>query len=281
MNQGPRPSVTIVHELPGRLRLRLSHPMENARRLQRVISEHAGIEAVQYTAASRSVLVRYVPGHVSAEEIVIRAAMSLSLEHGHAAVRILARPQTRELSDSAFYSGLGLLAALGLRLARTDKGGGAAIDWLASLGTAGAALEHGWMEYRQRGNFDPEVLTVTYLLTAIMRGRALPAAIFTWITTFGRHLARMPASGVEVRPIQVGGGADAPRYEVVIAPDRAAPDKMTLFGLIPTMVFNTLTGAAPGRRASLLDEIRRVSNMHDQVLEGVSDFRHGIPLRIR
>ena len=281
MNGIGRPSVTIVHELRGRLRLRLSHPIENRRRLVRVIAEHVGILDVRYTAVSRGVLVTYDPDRVSPEEIVIRASMSLSIEQGHTAVRILARPQTRQLSDSAFYSGVALLAALGLRLVRTNQAGGATMDWVASLGTAGAALEHGWSEYRTRGNFDPEVLTVTYLLTAIMRGSALPAAVFTWITTFGRHLAQMPASGAEVRPIRVGGDNNAPRYEVVIAPDRAAPDKMSFFGLVPSMLINALTGAPPGKRASMMDEIRRVSNMHDQVLEGVSDFQHGIPLRIR
>jgi hypothetical protein len=168
-----------------------------------------------------------------------------------------------------------------LRLARADKAGGETISWVASAGTAGAALEHGWMEYRHRGNFDPEVLTVTYLLTSLLRGNALPAAIFTWITTFGRHLARMPAPGVEVRPVQLGRDADGPRYEVIVAPDRTSPDKMAFFGIIPTILLNTLTGTPPSRRANLLDDIRRVSNMHEQVLEGVSDFRHGIPLRIR
>jgi hypothetical protein len=281
MNNATRPTVTIVHELRGRLRLRLSHPIADHPRLTRVIAEHVGIEHVRYTAISRSVLVTYDPTHVSPEEIVIRTAMSLSIEQGHAAVRILARPPSRELSDSAFYAGICLLAALGLRLVRMDKAGGATMDWVASLGTAGAALEHGWSEYRARGNFDPEVLTVTYLLTALMRGNALPAAVFTWITTFGRHLAHVPPPGVEVRPIKLGGDEDAPRYEVVVAPDRAGPDKMTFFGMIPSMVLNALTGSPPGKRASLLDEIRRVSNMHDQVLEGVSDFRHGIPLRVR
>ena len=281
MTVPPRPTVTITHELPGRLRLRLSHALRDPRRFCRVIDEHVGIEETRYSAITRSVLVHYDSDQVSPEEIVIRAAMSLSIEQGHAATRVLARPQRRAIGDRAFYSGLSILAAIGLRFVRTDKGGGATMDWIASLATAGAALEHGWSEYRDRGNFDPEVLTVTYLLTALMRGHALPAAVFTWVTTFGRHLVDIPSAGVEVRPIRVGGDDDAPRYEVVVAPDSAAPDKMTWLGMLPTMAVNALSGAPPGKRAGMLDEIRRVSNMHNEVLEGVSDFRHGIPLRIR
>ncbi len=56
--------------------------------------------------SARSVLVRYDPQHVSTEEIVIRIATGLSLEHDNAGIRVLTRPPTRELTDSAFYSGV-------------------------------------------------------------------------------------------------------------------------------------------------------------------------------
>jgi hypothetical protein len=46
------------------------------------------------------------------------------------------------------------------------------------------------------------------------------------------------------------------------------------------MLYQSLTGGGPGQRASLLEDIRRVAQMHDQVLEGVTDFQRGIPLRI-
>jgi copper chaperone CopZ len=277
-----RPKLTIVHELPGRIRLRLSHVLAEAERMKRVVSEHEGIASVGYTALSRSVLVKYDPAHVSAEEIVIRVAVSLSLEHSNAAVRVLAQPAHHALSDSAFYSGLSLVAALGLRLVGKGQSGGATMDWLASLGTTAAALEHGWSEYRDRGNFDPEVLSVTYLLASLLRGNALPAAIFTWLSTFGRHLVHLPAGGVEIRPVQVGDNdGDTPRYEVVVGRDQQTSDKMTFFSMIPNLLFNVLTGTPPQPRANMLNEIRRVSDMHGQVLEGVSDFRHGLPLRIR
>ena len=275
------PSVTLEHELPGRLRLRLSHPLRKAERMRRMLAEHAGMVQVRYTPASRSVLVYYGPADVSAQEIVIRVAICLALEHDNAAVRVLARPQTRAWTDTAFYAGLALLAALAFRVGGWTMTGSRTLDWVASLGTAGAALEHGWLEVRRQGNFDPEVLMVTYLLTALLRGNALPAAIVTWITTFGRHLVRLPSPGVEVRPAEMGGDGKSPRFEVVVARDHTPTDKMTFFGMVPTMLFNAITGTRPGQHASLIDDIRRVANMHDQVLEGVSDFRRGIPLRIR
>ena len=174
-----------------------------------------------------------------------------------------------------------MLAALALRLTGRYAAASTTLDRLAGLTTAGAALHHGWLEYRRRGNFDPEVLTVTYLLTAMLGGNALPAAIFTWVGTFGRHLVQLPSPGVEVRPAQISRDSAAQQFEIVVAPDRTPPDKMTFFGMIPSMLFQAIMGRAPGQHGSLIEDIRRVAQMHDQVLEGVGGFQRGIPLRVR
>ncbi|MGD1036028.1 MAG: hypothetical protein ABR878_02305 [Roseiarcus sp.] len=281
MNGNRQPAVTIEHELPGRLRIRLSHSLRQPERVQRLVAEHAGVGEVQYTAVSRSMLVFYDLKHISTEEIVIRIATGLSLEQDNAGIRVLTRPLTHELTDSAFYSGVALLAALALRVMGKYTTASVATEWIAGLATAGAAFDHGWVDYRLRGNFDPEVLTVTYLLTALLRGNALPAAILTWISTFGRHLVRLPARGIVVRPAQTDRRGASPRFEVVVAPDPTRPDKMTLFGIIPTMLFQAITGKAPGQHVSLIEDIRQVAKMHNQVLEGVSGFRRGIPLRVQ
>jgi len=280
MNTPGTPSVTIEHELPGRLRARLSHAVRDLPQLRRMLLGHRGVAQVQYTALSASLLVRYDPAEVSAEEIVVRVAIALSLEQD-VAVRVFSRPRAREMTDTGFYAAVGLLAALAARVLRPYRVLVPALDWLASLTTAGAVLEHGWLEYHRQGNFDPEVLMVTYLLTALLRGNALPAALFTWVATFGRHLARLPAPGVEIRPSEIARKGRQRQVEVVVAPDRAPPDKMAFFGLIPTLVMNALTGTGATAHASLIDDIKRVAQVHNEVLEGSGGFAQGIPLRIR
>ena len=126
------------------------------------------------------------------------------------------------MTDSAFYSGVVLLPHLPCGSWDRTRPPATAFDRIAGLTTAGAVVHHGWAEYRLRGNFDPEVLSVTFLLTALLGGNALPAAIFTWISTFGRHLVRLPSPGVEVRPAQTGRSGASPRFEVVVAPERTA-----------------------------------------------------------
>jgi hypothetical protein len=281
MNGDRQPAVTIEHELPGRLRIRLSHPLGQPERVRRLVAEHAGVGQVQYAAVSRSMLVRYDVDRISTEEIVIRIATGMSLERDNQGVRVLPRPSTRELSDSAFYSGAALLAALALRAAGGYGAANVALEWVAGLATAGAVLNHGWMDYRLRGNIDPEVLAVTYLLTALVRGAALPAATLTWIGSFGRHLVRAPARGMFVRPAQAGYDGASPLVEVVVTPDPTPPEKITLFAILPAALFRAVAGDVFARHANIIEDVRRVADTHDQVLEGVSDFRRGIRLRIR
>ncbi len=55
--------------------------------------------------------------------------------------------------------------------------------------------------------FDPEILTQGYLVTAFAKQKPLRGAVVTWTASFGRHLLRETARGVEVRPVS---GAASP-----------------------------------------------------------------------
>ena len=227
--------------MPGRLRIRLSHALNWPERVRRLVAEHAGVAEVRYTAVSRSLLVRFDVNYISTEEILVRVATGFSLERDYGAVRILTRPPTPELSNSAFYSGIALIAAFAWRLARGYANPNVALEYATGLATAGAVLNHGWMDYRSQGNFDPELLAVTYLLAALARGNPLPAAAITWISSFGRHLIRLPARGIVVRPALTGYEGVTPIFEVIVAPDPTPPDKITFFGFLPTLAFRAMT----------------------------------------
>jgi hypothetical protein len=78
-------------------------------------------------------------------------------------------------------------------------------------------LDHGWREVRERGYFDPEVLSLGYLVMAFFMGNFLKASVVTWLMTFGRHLLDAPRASIEVRPVEITQEGDAaPRYEVEI-----------------------------------------------------------------
>ena len=108
---------------------------------------------------------------------------------------------------------------------RMTKGSPTRWDWLAGLGTAWAVVDHAWTELRERRTFDPEVLSLAYLITGFVRGNFLTASVVTWLASFGRHLVATPPAGVQVRPMEVRGRTGGrSHYEVLIGPDVDAPE---------------------------------------------------------
>ena len=90
-----KPVVTVVHSLPGRVRVRLSVAPRDVQRMLAGVREHPGMESISFSPITRSILARYHPHEISREEIVLRIAFHLSLDCGSAPVRLLAEPEER------------------------------------------------------------------------------------------------------------------------------------------------------------------------------------------
>ena len=281
MRPALKPTVTVVHQLPGRVRARLSHAPDDPERIRTSILEHVGTESVEYTPLSRSLLVRFDPHRVTQEEIVLRIALCLSLDRGTVPVRLLARPERTALGGGAIYSGLGLALSLALRWWAGQPKNPSRLDWAAAVGTACAVVEHAVKEMDEKGYFDPEVLSLAYLVTSFLRGNFVKASVVTWLTTFGRHLLDVQPGGVQVRPMAVSADGEnrEPRYELVIGPDTDAPDRVRLLGALQGLLKFAVTGGGAHGYRNLLDELRDVSKVHGEVLEGFGRLRHGIPMR--
>jgi hypothetical protein len=274
--------VSISHRLPGRLRLRLSHALTNPDAATRHVMEHAGLVSVTYTPVTRSVLIHHGTGEVTAEEIVLRVALALSLDHGALPVRVFSQDNHGPLSGSAVASGALLGAALVSRFFGGSDGKVPPwMDTVAGLGTLWAGLDHGWMEIRERGAYDPEVASLFLLVVGMIRGSALPAALLTWFGTFGRHLVEQPRSAIEVRPVEMGRGPSGPRYEVDITPVAAEARGVPLLRTVPSLLWFAVTGTRGGLETGLIDEMRQVARLHHKVVEGLGPIDGGIPLHVR
>ena len=151
MNGEQQPTVTIEHELPGRLRLRLSHALRQPERVRRLVAEHAGVDggAVHGCQPLRAGALRS-EAHLDAKRSSFASPPGCRWSSDNAGIRVLTRPPTRELTDSAFYSGIVLLAALALRVlgqyttaerrsgadCRPHHGGGRSVPRLGGLSAA-------------------------------------------------------------------------------------------------------------------------------------------------
>lgn len=60
--------------------------------------------------------------------------------------------------------------------------------WLSAGATLTAVVEHAYQELHTRGSFDPEVMSVVYLINAIGKPNGFQASLLAWIVTFSRHL---------------------------------------------------------------------------------------------
>jgi len=182
------PQLRIIHQIPGRIRVKMNILPENAQKMEKTVSSHPGIHEVSISPLTRTLLLRFEPDTISQEELIIRAAVYLSLENNFCPIKIYSDIEVKELSNMAFLSGFFVISALGIKLFKRFSRIHPMLDWIAGISTAYSILDHGHRELKERGNFDPEVLSVLYLLMAFVQGNHLSASLFTWVATFGRHL---------------------------------------------------------------------------------------------
>jgi len=274
------PKITIIHEIPGRIRFRLSEALRSVEKLKERVRGHAGIRRIAYTELTRSVLVTFDPEHVTARELAVRVGMAYSLDKDLQPIRVYSRYERREMSAMAFLAGASLLISMVSRI--RNKAGVPSIEYGTGLITAVATLDHGYQEVQDRGEFDPEVLSIVYLITSFFRGNLLPAAAVTWLATFGRHLVKMAEPGVEIKAERLKAlAADDPEYEMVVSPIESHSGWHRLLTMLPKMIQASMGGRDTGGHKSLLGDIERMSLMHGEVIDGLGSWKHGIPVRIK
>lgn len=271
-------TLSVLHELTGRVRLRLSSPPRNESRFITALTAHEGFKRVSFNHISKSLLITFEGGHLTTQEILLRAAIALSVEYELQPVQVNFGKGSEVMTDGAILAGLLLLSA-----GAASFGGNKNYLWLnraAGAGVAAAVLEHGWREVREQGYIHPEVFSFVYLLASLARGTILRGAAVTWVASFGRHLLEGPEKCIEVRPIQRGRSPNEEQaYQVALVPHTV--ERSPLFrlaqGLLSTIGF---TGMA-GNVDTLFKELQAVAQAHDKVIEGLDLQPNGIPLTFR
>lgn len=270
-------SVTLAHALPGRLRIRLSRTPGDTQRFLAAVRAHDGLEKVEYTPATRGVLISYRTGHLTAEELLLRTAMAFSMVQDDAPVMVFKEPESEVLTDLTVISGLFLaLSSISRFMAWTQPNG--LLEKAAGFGVALAVLQHGVRETREKGMFDPETLTLGYLVAAFAKQKPLRGGVVTWTASFGRHLLLENIRGVEIRPIPKAASPTGEKsYQIKAAPHRTrrAPLLATSQTILRSLglVLDDVGGN------TLFEGLRSVALTHGEVMEGLGGAqRHGIPL---
>lgn len=191
----------ILHTLPGRMRLKTSAP------LCPQILYCPGITMVRYNSAIRTVLIAYNTKKISATKVIMHVAVGCAMTTKATMVQVNQGEEKKGLSipPSSYGSLLMILFSWAAKV--TSSPLAKVNQWLAMATTVGTIIQHGYQELKTKGTFDPEVMSVLYLLDACSKGNTLWAPAISWLATFGRHLLP-PQSHRQLFSVQHPEGTD-------------------------------------------------------------------------
>ena len=279
----PIHEITVVHTLPGRLRLLLSHPPRRPQQTERIVMGHAGIKSAVYSKHTTNLLVRYDAEEIALEEIILRTALCLSADYQLQPITIKTSSARTSLSALSLFSGLSLLVAHTLSLLTGKNKSPTALRVICGLGTTAAVSEHIYLDLKERGLFHPEVLSIGYLLSSFIRGNVLKGATTAWMMTFARHLLEPPNKvlRLEARAMEPACDSQQCEYEAKISRELTTrKGAMAMLSQLPHLLLGMYTDMQLTAEDRIFKEIQKLSQDHNDVLEGLEQLQHGIRLRV-
>ncbi len=173
----------ILHAIPGRLRVHLERPVAS----QSLFAGLQGVKQCRYNPRLQTLVCEYDPERVGEDRLIQRMGAVYAGEIGAELLHV------RRLEESGFSmspTGILSLALIGidgaLNLAGSSLSG--ISKWFSTGATLAAVIEHAHQELELRGSFDPEVMSVVYLINSIGKTNSVQASLVAWAATFGRHL---------------------------------------------------------------------------------------------
>ena len=173
----------VLSAINGRIRLQLERPVASAAPFRRI----PGMRSCRYNARIRTLLCEYDPEVISEEQLIVRLGAAYAAQTDASLLHI---KRSEEEGFSMAPSGYLALLCIGLDGALSLAGSPLTTftRWLSTGATLAAVVEHGYQELHVRGSFDPEVMSVVYLINSVGKPGAVRASLLAWIITFGRHL---------------------------------------------------------------------------------------------
>lgn len=228
------------------------------------------------TLTTSTLLAQFNTEAITNGEIVMRVALAISVTRDLEPVVVRTMPGRESVDRYGLLSG-GLVAAAAVASFVSKVSTTATtLATAAGIGTGLAILHHAWREYRRRGDFHPETLSVIYLGSSFLRGNPLPASVVAWLATYARHLTGTPP---EQYVLEAREGAKSGRYEVRIRSWKESSSSDSLFQFATTVIADALTGS-PQNPDSFLGQVKNVSRTHAAGLEGLDGTEQQIQLSI-
>lgn len=215
-----KPSITILHKLPNRIRVKLSEKINDLDKVKNIIKENSGAEIVRYNNKIDSLLVKFSSDMIDIETIQLRLIIAISRDNALSPVKMFEKKQDQNINHLVFESGLAITAAFIYGVLNPMSGLKMKLEILASTLTVGAVAAHGLSEIKRKGVFDPEVMSVFYLINAMINKNYIKSSAVTWISTFGRHLLNFHRDGKEYKVLKERLKDGESSYHVVVSHEK-------------------------------------------------------------
>ncbi|WFD09925.1 hypothetical protein [Tepidibacter hydrothermalis] len=197
------PSIVILHKMHNRVRVKISLPIRNEENVRNMIMNTQGIKSFEYSPITKSILVYFDHSKIELEEVIIKITIAFSKEYGLIPINIISKHPTRDMPKIAFYAAISIAAASASLAIRPNKNVQELLNWIAVGSTTGAVMDHAWMEIKKKGAFDPEVVSVMYLINSVFKGNYINSSALTWLTTFGRHIISPTYDEIKLKVYEV------------------------------------------------------------------------------
>ena len=278
----PDLTIVIAHNLPGRLRIRFSHPLRNEGDLVEIIKRHPGVKLAVYTSVTCNMVVTYDPKVITTEEIILRASLAFSRDYKLVPVQIQSTERSVELGNLSLYAGFSLMISHAFKLMFTQSQKFTALNMISAVTTLVAVLDHVYQDLKQKRQFHPEVFSLYYLALSFIKGDVLKGATLTWFLTFARHILEVPADSLVVETVKSDPTCQVQHceYEVTVSKKAATGAIGNLLHSLPKLALKSYQGKNSTLADSLLQQLMAVAKSHDEVIEGLENLKQGILLKV-
>ena len=162
-------TITIVHILPNRVRLKLSAPIKDTKSFYSNIKNNLKYLEMKYNKRLKTVTLNFSPNEIFLQEIIYRTAISFSIENGLLPVKLIEENPYKSISPLSMYALASIVvSSLNGLINKNDTKLQNSMNMFSMGLTVGSVFEHAYTEIKKRGMFDIEILPALYLLKSFL-----------------------------------------------------------------------------------------------------------------
>lgn len=219
--------VDVVFSVSGRLRMRVVKEPNNPLEILSKLKEKTKINIGRYTGPTKTFVLEYDKDLTDLNELILTFCGLYSRDIKENQIKLNYKLSNKHaMGYSSLVSLAFIIIDLGMNFMGLGGGPNASDDalgfgmrsgqgqgiggrmfgnmntyrnfvrWGALVTTTGAIFEHGYKELNEKGAFDPEVMSIMYLIRSMNRGTVvndetnvgLYSPAIAWLLTFGRHI---------------------------------------------------------------------------------------------